>query len=86
MMPRDSRRPRPTTPGKATNVKMVPAGDQCRCGCGSMLARVVADGLELKCRKCKSLILIRHDELVEMYKRLGLQPTPRLPFQELRPR
>jgi hypothetical protein len=51
-----------------------------------MLARVVADGLELKCRKCKSLILIRHDELVEMYKRLGLQPTPRLPFQELRPR
>jgi phage FluMu protein Com len=41
-----------------------------------MLARVVAQGLELKCRKCKSLVLITHDELVEMYQRLGLRPSP----------
>jgi hypothetical protein len=24
-----------------------------RCGCGSLLARVVADSVELKCRRCK---------------------------------
>jgi hypothetical protein len=41
-----------------------------------MLARVVAQGLELKCRKCKSLVLITHDELVAMYQRLGLMPSP----------
>jgi len=41
-----------------------------------MLARVVAQGLELKCRKCKSLVLITHDELVAMYQELGLMPAP----------
>ncbi len=24
-----------------------------RCGCGSLLARVVCDAVELKCRRCK---------------------------------
>lgn len=72
-----------TTPAPA---KMIPAGDQCRCSCGSMLARVVADGLELKCRKCKSLILISHEELVAMYQGLGLQPSPKIPFRPLQGR
>jgi phage FluMu protein Com len=75
-MPRDSR-PRRSQDRRTTVVaKMVAAGDQCRCHCGSMLARVVAQGLELKCRKCKSLVLITHDELVAMYQRLGLKPSP----------
>ena len=54
--------------------RMVPKGDQCRCTCGSMLARMVRDGLELKCRKCKSLILITHEELISMYRALNFQP------------
>ena len=54
--------------------RMVPTGDQCRCTCGSMLARMVRDGLELKCRKCKSLILVTHEELIEMYKQLNATP------------
>ena len=29
----------------------------CRCLCGSLLARVVAGGVELKCRRCKRTIL-----------------------------
>ena len=58
--------------------RMVPHGDQCRCSCGSLLARVIAEGLELKCRKCKSLVLISHDELVRMYQGLELEPTFRL--------
>ncbi len=32
--------------------------DLLRCGCGALLARWVAAGLELKCRRCKSLTLI----------------------------
>jgi phage FluMu protein Com len=58
--------------------RMVPTGDQCRCHCGSMLARMVRDGLELKCRKCKSLVLITHEELIEMYRELNA-PAPGAP-------
>jgi hypothetical protein len=28
-------------------------GDEVRCGCGSLLARVVDGAVELKCRRCK---------------------------------
>ena len=34
-----------------------PAGD-CRCLCGSLLARLVAGGVELKCRRCKRTLLV----------------------------
>jgi phage FluMu protein Com len=27
--------------------------DDCRCACGSLLARLVPAGVELKCRRCK---------------------------------
>jgi hypothetical protein len=33
------------------------AGD-CRCLCGSLLARVVEGGVELKCRRCKRRLLV----------------------------
>jgi phage FluMu protein Com len=33
-----------------------------RCACGSLLARLVRDGLELKCRKCKRQIVVRLTE------------------------
>jgi hypothetical protein len=29
-----------------------------RCDCGSLLARVVADGVELKCRRCKRRVVV----------------------------
>ncbi len=32
--------------------------DLLRCGCGALLARWVAAGLELKCRRCKCMTLI----------------------------
>lgn len=35
-----------------------PTGDQCRCACGSLLARLRADGIELKCRRCKRIMLV----------------------------
>lgn len=28
-------------------------GDELRCGCGSLLARLVGPAVELKCRRCK---------------------------------
>jgi phage FluMu protein Com len=32
--------------------------DDLRCGCGSLLARRVLDGVELKCRRCKRTVVI----------------------------
>jgi phage FluMu protein Com len=29
-----------------------------RCGCGNLLARVVADGVEIKCRRCKRYVVV----------------------------
>ena len=29
-----------------------------RCCCGSLLARVVADGVEIKCRRCKRQVVL----------------------------
>ena len=33
-----------------------------RCGCGSLLARRVAAGVELKCRRCKRTLLLLHGD------------------------
>ncbi len=85
MKPHDPYPPR-TTRTQSRKAKMVPSEDQCRCSCGSMLARIVREGLELKCRKCKSLVLITHDELVEMYRALDFELPPILNLRDLRPR
>ena len=31
---------------------------ECRCLCGSLLARVVPGGVELKCRRCKRTMVV----------------------------
>ena len=46
-----------------------PHGD-CRCLCGSLLARLTEAGVELKCRRCKRTLLIR----VPMAARVSPQP------------
>lgn len=33
-------------------------GRQLRCGCGSLMARITSEGIELKCRRCKKIYLI----------------------------
>jgi hypothetical protein len=33
-------------------------GESLRCVCGSMLARRVAGGIELKCRRCKRTVIV----------------------------
>ena len=36
-----------------------PAGGcECRCSCGSLLARLVEGGVELKCRRCKRTVVL----------------------------
>ena len=30
----------------------------CRCTCGSLLARIAEEGVELKCRRCKRTLLV----------------------------
>lgn len=38
-------------------VRRIPE-DDCRCLCGSLLARVTERGVELKCRRCKRTLLV----------------------------
>lgn len=32
-----------------------------RCSCGNLLARVVAEGVEIKCRRCKRHVIVPVD-------------------------
>ena len=34
------------------------ASEHCRCVCGRLAARVVPEGIELKCRRCKRTLLV----------------------------
>lgn len=35
-------------------------GDRhCRCSCGNLLARLTEHGVEIKCKRCKRLVLVR---------------------------
>jgi hypothetical protein len=47
--------PRPVPDARSTEPV---AGGDCRCECGSLLARVVDAGIELKCRRCKRVLLV----------------------------
>jgi phage FluMu protein Com len=38
---------------EAARVAPGPCGAEVRCGCGSLLARIVDGAVELKCRRCK---------------------------------
>jgi phage FluMu protein Com len=35
-----------------------PSDRELRCACGSLMARVVGVGLELKCRRCKRIVVV----------------------------
>ncbi len=50
----------------------VAADDLLRCVCGALLARWVAAGLELKCRRCKRTTLIPYPKRAAITRR---QPT-----------
>lgn len=42
----------------AAHPRAVGGASDCRCVCGSLIARVVADGVELKCRRCKRTLVV----------------------------
>ena len=39
-----------------------------RCLCGSLLARITPQGIELKCRKCKRLQIIPNSRIIGLLK------------------
>ena len=39
-----------------------PSDVELRCHCGSLMARVTARGIELKCRRCKRVVVVPADE------------------------
>ena len=50
------RRPEPRP--AASGTVAVGGGADLRCGCGSLLARRVPGGVELKCRRCKRTVVL----------------------------
>ena len=42
----------------ATSLRSAGEPEDCRCVCGNLVARVVAAGVELKCRRCKRKLLV----------------------------
>lgn len=37
--------------------------EELRCVCGSLLARATDEGIELRCRRCKRVVIIPHREV-----------------------
>ncbi len=37
--------------------------EQCRCECGNLLAKMAPEGIEVKCRRCKRIVLIRFADI-----------------------
>jgi phage FluMu protein Com len=37
--------------------------EQCRCECGNLLAKMAPEGIEMKCRRCKRIVLIRFADI-----------------------
>jgi hypothetical protein len=80
----DVRSPRPQPNDQASDAPAAPhPGGDCRCRCGSLVARIVEAGVEIKCRRCK------RDLLVPWSAREGwVQPVeraPRAPERAARP-
>jgi hypothetical protein len=45
-----------------------------RCRCGSLMARVTARGIELKCRRCKRVVLVAATDLRRGWTAVALHP------------
>jgi phage FluMu protein Com len=55
---------------KSISKNAFPAADQeNRCGCGQLLAILGSQGVEIKCRRCKTLRTISLQELVRFLKK-----------------
>ena len=37
--------------------------EQCRCECGNLLAKMAPEGIEMKCRRCKRIVVIRFADI-----------------------
>jgi phage FluMu protein Com len=49
--------------------------EQHRCECGSLLAKIVAEGIQLKCRRCKRIVVIAFQDITDWEQRT---PSPLL--------
>jgi phage FluMu protein Com len=50
---------------------------ECRCTCGSLMAKLTAMGVEIKCRRCKRLQLIPFSRLTAEPEELSLKCSTR---------
>lgn len=62
------------TPAEAPRCERDGPACECRCTCGSLLARLVEGGVELKCRRCKRTLLLPLDADVPVARRARTLP------------
>jgi hypothetical protein len=43
---------------KSNPSSQVRSSDEVRCHCGQLIARIIGEGLELKCKRCRRLVII----------------------------
>lgn len=61
-----------SAPGESPVRPSAKAAD-CRCHCGSLLARLVPGGVEVKCRRCKRTLVV---PLAAPLRSRGARPRP----------
>ena len=54
--------------GSIAVFKQTSESQEHRCLCGSLLARITPQGIELKCRKCKQLQMIPNSRIIRHLK------------------
>ncbi len=67
-----------SAPGRSP-VRSSPVAADCRCHCGSLLARLVPGGVELKCRRCKRTVVVPlapSPRSCGMRPRVAVEPRP----------
>ena len=52
------------------------SNDELRCHCGSLVARVIDNAIELKCRRCKRVVVVATDRNHGKWKAVALHAEP----------
>jgi phage FluMu protein Com len=52
--------------------------DELRCACGSLMARVTERGIELKCRRCKRVVLVATNQSLGEWVAVSLHDEDRV--------
>lgn len=65
----------PTSNAAPPIAPLTSCAGEVRCGCGRLVARIVPGGVELKCQRCKQIVVV---PLAGPAESLAANPAPRM--------